>query len=85
MTALDANGKYVVRPERIIVTPLHIALPPPIPMADRLDNENPRFPWDADVKAGKIVSVDCELLPGGALYGKEDSGEAEADEDRAGG
>lgn len=69
---LDANGKYVI--ERVTVTekPPVVPMPGPIPWPDRLDNENPRFPFDDDVKQGKTLAIDCEHLPGGGRYGEED-------------
>ena len=65
---LDANGKYVVVPEVHYVRPLIVRPPGDIPWADRLDNENPRFPWDDDVKQGKTLAIDCSLLIGGDRY-----------------
>lgn len=42
------------------VTYVHVIRP-----QDRLDDENPRWPWDADVKARKSLAIDCRELDKG--------------------
>lgn len=70
---LDERGKYVVVRETIFCKPVYVTVQA-IPKGAELDVENPRFPFDRDVKEGKSLVVDCSQLIGGENYGKEDSG-----------
>lgn len=70
MSALDTQHKFKVVPEVCYHKRTIVPVPSEIPKADRLDEPNDRWPTDPDALAGKCVSVDCELLPGGARHGE---------------
>ena len=79
--ALDTPDKFLVVNETVAHAPA--VVPPVVVIAerDRLDGENPRWPWDADVKAGRTFAVDCETLKGGSRYAAEESEEDHGDKE----
>lgn len=53
--------KFTIIPEVIHHRPVYVTVQA-IPKGAELDTENPKWPFDRDVKAGKALAVDCREL-----------------------